>query len=88
MTKEDILEELTSRNLLDVDTPIILVDGFEDAFLGITANKPINSIYDYWICLDLLIQREGLDFDEAIDSLDEFIEQDLGENSPQYLKLV
>jgi|TARA_R110001592_G_scaffold27824_1_gene103142 hypothetical protein len=88
MNKSDILEELTSRKLLDIDTPIILVDGFEDAFLGITASKPINSIYDYWICLDLLIKREGLDFDTAIDSLDEFIDQDLGNNAPKYLKYV
>jgi len=88
MTKDDILEELTERNLLIENEHIILVDGFEDAFIGISANNPIKAVYDYWICLDLLIQREGVDFDEAIDSLDEFIEQDLGEHTPTYIKLV
>ena len=88
MTKQDILEELTERDLLLVNDHIILVDGFEEAFIGITANNPIQAIYDYWICLDILIQREGLDFDNAIDSLDEFIEQDLGNHTPRYIKIV
>ncbi len=88
MTKQDILEELTERNLLVKNDHIVLVDGFEEAFLGITANHPIQAIYDYWICLDILIQREGLDFDNAIDSLDEFIEQDLGNHTPRYIKVV
>ncbi len=37
MTKDDILEELTERNLLIENEHIILVDGFEEAFIGITA---------------------------------------------------
>ena len=88
MTKQDILEELTERDLLLENDHIILVDGFEEAFIGITANNPIQAIYDYWICLDILIQREGLDFDNAIDSLDEFIEQDLGNHTPRYIKII
>mgnify|MGYP001135487442 FL=1 len=88
MTKQDILEELTERDLLLENDHIILVDGFEEAFIGITANNPIQAIYDYWVCLDILIQREGLDFDNAIDSLDEFIEQDLGNHTPRYIKIV
>jgi len=88
MTKQDILEELTERDLLLENDHIILVDGFEEAFIGITANNPIQAIYDYWVCLDVLIQREGLDFDNAIDSLDEFIEQDLGNHTPRYIKIV
>tara|TARA_R100001510_G_C7654754_1_gene213558 strand:+ start:1440 stop:1706 length:267 start_codon:yes stop_codon:yes gene_type:complete len=88
MTKDDILEELTERNLLIKNEHIILVDGFEEAFIGITANNPIQAIYDYWICLDLLIQRDNMDFDNAIDDLDEFINQDLGEHTPRYIKVV
>ena len=88
MTKDDILEELTERNLLIENEHIILVDGFEEAFLGVTANNPVKAVYGYWICLDLLIQRDGIDFDEAIDNLNEFIQQDLGEHTPTYIKLV
>jgi len=88
MTKEDILEELTRRDLLIENEHIILVDGFEEAFLGCTVSNPIKAVYDYWICLDLLIQRDNMDFDNAIDSLDEFIEQDLGKHTPTYMKVI
>ncbi len=88
MTKDDILEELTERDLLNENNHIILVDGFEEAFLGVTVKKPIKAIYDYWICLDILIQKENLDFDYAIDNLEEFVEQDLGEHTPTYMKAI
>ena len=88
MTKDDILEELTRRDLLVENKHIILVDGFEEAFLGCTVSNTIKAVYDYWICLDLLIQRDKMDFDNAIDSLDEFINQDLGESTPTYMKVI
>tara|TARA_R100001440_G_C2443415_1_gene106733 strand:- start:144 stop:410 length:267 start_codon:yes stop_codon:yes gene_type:complete len=88
MTKEEILNELTDRDLLNPNMEIILVDGFEEAFLGITVEKYPVAIYDYWICLDILVQKENLNFDYAIDSLDEFIAQDLGKHTPIYMKPV
>jgi|TARA_R110000796_G_scaffold59707_1_gene137823 hypothetical protein len=88
MNRQEILEELTDRNLLIENDHVILVDGFEEAFLGITAGVPVKATYDYWVCLDLLIQRDEMEFDFAIDSLDEFINQDLGEHTPLYLKLI
>lgn len=88
MKKEEILEELTERDLLNEGSDIILVDGFEEAFLGVSVHKEPKAIYDYWMCLDILIQRENLNFDYAIDSLDEFIEQDLGKHTPIYIKPV
>lgn len=88
MTKDQILNELTERDLLNPNMEIILVDGFEEAFLGITVGKYPVAIYDYWMCLDILIQKENLNFDYAIDSLDEFIDQDLGKHTPIYMKPV
>lgn len=88
MTKEDILEELTERDLLSKEMQIILVDGFEEAFLGVSVSKNPSAIYDYWMCLDILVQRENMDFDYAIDNLDDFIKQDLGKNTPIYIKTI
>ena len=88
MTKQEILNELTERDLLSPNIEIILVDGFEEAFLGVTVTKYPVAIYDYWICLDILIRKENLDFDYAIDNLDEFIEQDLGKHTPIFIKPV
>lgn len=89
MTKDDILEELTERDLILGDKQhIILVDGFENAFLGVTVNNPIKAIYDYWKCLDLLIHKEKMEYDDAVDYLDEFLEQDLGVHTPTYMKSI
>ena len=67
---------------------MILADGFEEAFLGVSVNKPSRVIYDYWKCLDSIIQKDDAEFDEAIDWLDEFIEEELGEHSPIYIKQI
>jgi len=40
----------------------------------------------YWKCLDCIIHKEGVDFDDAIDYLEEFVEEDLGEGTPLYIK--
>ena len=88
MTKDEIFNYLSDRNLIDDHNHIILVDGFEDAFLGVTATKPRKVVYDYWSCLDVLVQKENMDFDIALDNLEEFINQDLGDQTPLYIKQI
>jgi hypothetical protein len=88
MTREDIIKEIMERDLFEKDEYVILADGFEEAFLGVSVNKPSRVIYDYWKCLDSIIQKDDAEFDEAIDWLDEFIEEELGEHSPIYIKQI
>ena len=88
MTREDIIKEIMERDLFEKDEYVILADGFEEAFLGVSVNKPSRVIYDYCKCLDSIIQKEDAEFDEAIDWLDEFIEKELGEHSPIYIKQI
>ena len=86
MTQEDILNKIKERDLYHKFEYVILADGFEDAFLGITENRPTRAVYYYWKCLDLLMNEKDADFDESIDWLDEFIEEDLGQHTPLYIK--
>lgn len=86
MTRADILKEIMERDLFDQDEYVILADGFESAFLGVSSKKPRKVIYDYWKCLDIIIQRDNAEFDDALDWLEEFIEEELGEHSPLYMK--
>jgi hypothetical protein len=88
MQRDDILKELMEREMFGKDEYVILADGFETAFLGVTALKPARAIYSYWQCLDIIMQADGTDFDEAMDWLDEFINEDLGEHAPLYIKLL
>lgn len=84
MTRKEILEEMMDRDL----EYVILADGFEDAFLGVSATKPIKVVYDYWKCLDLIIKRDNAGFDEAMDWLEEFIQEELGQHAPLYIKQI
>jgi hypothetical protein len=86
MTKSEILNEIIDNDMFDDKQFIIMADGFEEAFIGITVNNPRRIIYDYWKCLDCIIRKDDLDFDDAIDFLEEFVEEDLGENTPLYIK--
>ena len=88
MKREDILKEIMERDMLNIGEYVILPDGFEEAVLGVSVNKPKRVIYDYWKCLDTIIKRDKADFDYAIDWLDEFIEEELGEHSPIYIKQI
>ena len=87
MQRDDILKHLMERDLFDKDEYVILADGFEEAVMGVTIEKPTRVVYDYWKCLDIIIkQDEDSGFDEAIDWLDDFIKEKLGDHSPLYIK--
>ena len=88
MQRNEIIDELITRKLFLEDDVIILADGFEDAMLGVTARKPTCAIYDFWKCLDITIKDEDMNFDEALEWLEEFIDEDLGEHAPIYLKKI
>ena len=88
MTKEDILDIIVDKNNIEELEFVLLADGFEEAFVGVTVTTPKKVIYDYWKCLDCIIRKEGVDFDDALDFLEEFVDEDLGDNAPIYIKKI
>jgi hypothetical protein len=88
MTKEDILDIIVDENNIEELEFVLLADGFEEAFVGVTVTTPKKVIYDYWKCLDCIIKKEKIDFDDAYDFLEEFVKEDLGLNSPIYIKKI
>jgi len=46
MTREEILDIIINKEDLQDYEYVMLADGFEDAFLGITVTKPKRVIYD------------------------------------------
>lgn len=88
MTKGEILEIIIDDENDQELEYILLADGFEEAFVGVTVTSPKKVIYDYWKCLDCIIKNEKIDFDDAIDFLDEFVHEDLGKNAPMYIKKI
>lgn len=86
MKRSQILKKIINKDSFNDDEIVVLADGFEDAFVGVTITKPKKVIYDYWKCLDCIIKKEDLEFDEALDFLDEFVLEDLGKNTPIYIE--
>ena len=86
MKKHQIIDKIKNKDSFNEDEIVVLADGFENAFLGVTITKPKKVIYDYWKCLDCIIKKEDLEFDEALDFLDEFVLEDLGKNTPIYIE--
>jgi hypothetical protein len=54
-------------SLADLNPNALLADGFEDAFVGYTLNyhHAHVAVYDYDECVQILVDRDGLDEDEA-----------------------
>ena len=59
-----ILEEIA----IDQDADITLMDGYEDALIGYTEGNDISSaVYDYDKCINILITRDKMSEEEAIE---------------------
>jgi hypothetical protein len=87
--KIGILEELYEREYIGSNENIVLADGFENAILGVADTVPKKIVYDYWVCLDILIKSDmDLDFDTALEWLDAFslINQKKGKGFPIFVK--
>lgn len=70
MTTQEILEIL--KQAADDGDEILLADGFEDALLGLVegaCRAPV-ACYDYQKCVDILVQRDGMDEDVAAEYID------------------
>lgn len=55
-----------------IDESALLCDGFDDAFIGFSQriNEPLTAVYSYEKMLEVLIERDGMDYDEAAEYLD------------------
>jgi len=76
--------------LVSYNPEALLADGYEAAFVGIAerCGQPSLAVYDAWKCIEILIKRDGMDPDEAM----EFFQFNTlgawaGENTPLYLWL-
>lgn len=66
---------------------IIYADGFEDALLGIGVQFDKNlAIYDFTMCVNILIDRDGMSHEEAVEWMDyNVLGAYVGDNTPVFL---
>lgn len=77
--------------LNEIDTEILLMDGFDEAFIGTSQriNEPVLAVYSYDKLVDLLMTRDGMDDEQAM----EFVEYNcvgawIGERTPIIVRSV
>lgn len=90
MTKKRLrakIDNLISDLGLD-DEGILLADGFERAFVGLTAyqpNRPTCAVYDYPRCIRIL-QNSGMSYTDAMEMLEfNTIGAWVGEHTPVFI---
>lgn len=85
MTPEDIQDQLSAEN-----ENALMADGYETCLIGITYQfgRPPVACYDYEKCIALLIKRDGMDHEEAVEFFEfNTLGSGMGENSPVFTKL-
>ena len=71
--KQELIDSLYERMLLNDDEEIVLSDGFEEALIGVSASEPKIAIYDFWKAIDCIMKSNNhLTFDEALEWLEDF----------------
>ena len=58
--------------LQSIGESVLLADGFDEAMIGVSQrmNEPLLAVYSYDKMIDVLIERDGLDWEEATEYLD------------------
>jgi hypothetical protein len=84
-SKKDFITNNYNENAL-------FADGFEDALAGVVLSSCNNSVpvcaYDYEKMVDILIDRDGMTYEEAIEYIDYNVTSAyFGENTPKYVVL-
>jgi len=74
--------------LAELNPEALVADGFSEAYIGYAAqfNAPPLAVYDSDKCVKILMERDGMDFDEAL----EFFEFNvlgayMGKGTPMFL---
>lgn len=58
--------------LEDIDETVLLMDGFDEALVGIAQriNTPTLAVYDFDKMVELLVARDGMDYVEAVEYIE------------------
>ena len=70
---------------------MLLADGFNDAVIGMgeRAGQPTRVVYDFDKCVAILCERDGLDYDDAVEFMYyNVVGAWVGEETPLFVKRV
>jgi len=87
MDRDEIVKWINHYAVDDV----LLADGFEEAFIGMCTRFGMEPVaaYDRDKCLEVLVQRAGMSYEEAVEYFDfNVIGAWVGDQTPVFLTLV
>lgn len=85
MSKNSKLEELLDNH---PDVEFLLVDGFDDAIVGVDNNIE-RLVYDYEYMVSMLMMHDGMERGDAIEHLEyNVVNSYVGEKTPIYINLL
>ena len=87
MTVQEQVEHWVTMNVMD---EVVLADGFEEAFLGVSEvfGRPPLATYDKEKCIDILVERDGMTYEEAVEYFEFNVSGSwVGDSTPIYLTL-
>ena len=85
------MPSLTREDLQTVfeysDTPVMLMDGFEPAFIGVSFKFGCGHVatYDYSKCVEILMERDDMRYSEAEEYMEFNVIGTGGEGSPVFV---
>jgi hypothetical protein len=86
MPKQTIREQVA-----EVDEEILFADGFEEALVGVSTqfNRGPVALYDWDKCVKILMERDKMDYDEAVEFMDFNVTGSwVGEKTPAFARLM
>jgi len=67
-----ITRETLDEHLTEMGESTLLMDGFDEACIGFSRriNEPLLAVYSYDKMVDILVERDGMDAEEAMEFID------------------
>lgn len=70
------------------DDECLAADGFDAAIIGVTYNMEPITVYDYDACLDILMRRDGMPEEDAVEHMSfNVMGGYVGKRTPIFIKL-
>ena len=86
------LEAKRNRSRVDIfsnyilEEPLMTVEGMDYAIMAISEHPRAVVVYDYWKCIEVLLVRDGMSEDEAIEALDVIMADYTDDGEPLFIQ--
>jgi len=72
-----------------IESEALLADGFHQAIIGHTQGFNVIAVYDYDLCIHILMERDEMDCQDAIDFMEyNVIGSYVGEKTPLFISVI